>query len=79
MDRGKVDAYELDDDPVRILEPQDCLSEFSRRSLTRDARLDHPPHPFANAVLWNGKRNLTDLAMPDPTGCTILPDEERDD
>ena len=77
--RGQVDADQLDDDPVGILQAQHGFAEFPRRAFDRDMRGHGALQPVANALWRDGKGDLGDLTQPGAAGCAGLPDQEGDD
>ena len=74
----QVDAHQLDDDPVGVLQPQHGFAEFARWPLDRDARGHGALQPFADAVLRHCKGDFRHLTQPGAPCGPVFPDQKGD-
>ena len=69
-------ADKLDDNAIRILQPDHRLAEFMGRSGCRHVVAKRPGEPETEAVRGDGKGDLAGLAMSDTAGRAVLPNEK---
>ena len=74
-----VHTHQLDDEAIRILEPQDGFPELADRPFHLHTVIERPNQPIADARGGHGKGNLRHLTEADAAWGSILPDQECDE
>lgn len=77
--RSQRRAGDLDDDAVRIAQPQDRLAELGDRPLGTKTGRQRPGQPAADRGRGHREGDLRDLPVPDPPRRPVLPGEEGDE